>query len=90
MICIVRNQDGIEELIDSSVIRLESTDVILVNTNSDEAMQNIAEAFPFNRIIKDYGHNITIIKNPNIVNVNPSMMEEAVPDSQDSQDSTEE
>lgn len=61
MKCVVSNQDGIEETIDSSVIRLDDKDVIIVKLPKDyekaprqnvqKFVDNFRNAFPKNRII---------------------------------------
>lgn len=54
---IVNNEDGIEEVVDSNIIRLEENDVIVVklNTNIDkqkfELNKRLKECFPNNKII---------------------------------------
>lgn len=67
---IVENSDGIEEVIDSNVVRLEPDDVVVLRTNiphkeSQIFMSKLKEAFPKNKvIILPKESSLDIIKQP--------------------------
>lgn len=73
---IVNNEDNIEEVVDSNIVRLEENDIIIIKTNIptkdfNSFIEKLREAFPKNKVVllpKD--SEIEILRQPIEISVN--------------------